>query len=403
MSDLPEKDSKNATQNRLELVKNFFKHPITVATISIILTTLFNQFGAVKELNTSVDFLKEDIDEFKNSLSDVEISLSDEFHREISELRTEMNSEIAKLNDDIAELNKTMNPLLYGLRPTILFANAITDTYTYDFHLPYTDEPIQLAASSIIAYTANKPEEEYTVSQLANRPLLLPYTSGAQEVFFYGQLDGDGNWDGHCIVNIYENNQLSLITDAQYDNGNLLNCKQLFPTTTTGGQSVWAISEREVEHGYSSGETQYYLRTQNYEKEFAFDDVRSTDIFSVDSFYSTIDSSLVGYYWGNISDKQFNDDTGNAYMVKYFADGTVRTLYKGKFKNGQFHDDTGTAWMLGKNEMGSDYAYYKGIFINGDATKNPNCWIEPLTLEEIGELVDETAFNCKLVWTIPHI
>ena len=111
---------------------------------------------------------------------------------------------------------------------------------------------------------------------------------------------------------------------------------------------------------FSTGETYRYFRSDDYTKSFSLDNVEPHDILNVDEFSAQITSTLEGYYCGEISDGQYNDDSGDAYFVKFFEDGTVRTLYVGNFKDGQFNDQTGNAWMIGKLEIGALYSFYQG-------------------------------------------
>lgn len=319
--------------------------------------------------------------------------------------KSDLTGKIDGLSKDIVDLKvsvATLNATVFQYRPTNVFSSAITSTYA-GIDNPYTSESVQLSSTTMIAYSNFDASREYSVKELANQALLLPYTEDDKEVYFYGQLDELGKWDGRCVVNIYEDNKLWLITDAQYDSGELIRCKQAFPDSSTGGQDVWVISERKIEDGYSSGETWRYFRSGDYLKDFTLDDVQLSDMLSVDMFQESMCVTQEGYYYGNISDGKYNDDTGSAYLCKYFDDGTVRTLYVGQFRDGQFNDSTGNAWMIGRMDKTSAYSYYKGPFENGSAMKDPELWIEPLTIEQVEEITNIKQFNCELKWETPLI
>lgn len=117
------------------------------------------------------------------------------------------------------------------------------------------------------------------------------------------------------------------------------------------------------------------------------------DILNVDEFSAQITSTLEGYYCGEISDGQYNDDSGDAYFVKFFEDGTVRTLYVGNFKDGQFNDQTGNAWMIGKLEIGASYSFYQGPFKNSVSSKDPRYWEEPISTDRIQEILKEFGLH----------
>ena len=278
-----------------------------------------------------------------------------------------------KTEDEIKNMWLSMSNLQYRSKP----AAQIEDPVAYD----------------------KETAEEYTVERLAEEKLLLNYADGKQEVFFYGQFDQDGHWTGNCIVNVYENEVLTLITDAEYDHGTLLRFKQVFPYITFTDNPVWVISDRTMETGFSNGETVYYVREADYTQNFSSSNVKAKDIISADMFQENIVKTMEGYYYGNISDGYFNDDTGRAYLVKFFEDGTVKTLYMGKIKNGVFDDKTGNAWMIGKNDIDQkEYAYYKGPFNKGNASLKKEYWKDNVSLDWINEFLKDYTFACELKW-----
>lgn len=239
---------------------------------------------------------------------------------------------------------------------------------------------------------------EYTAADLINKPILIPYTSGNQEVFFYGQFNVNNHWNGNCIINVYENDQLVLIMDAIYDDGTLISYKQVLSETTSGDGDVWVVSERTCASDTNVGETWNYSRTYDYPKTFETDDVSVIDIIPAEIFRSNINTRLMSYYNGNTSGGLYDDSTGNAYLVKYFEDGTVRTLYRGQFADGKFHDNTGEAWYITKDED-TTYMYFEGVFENNSAKRTDgDVFINPCTVEDIRERIAPYTFNCELKW-----
>lgn len=108
------------------------------------------------------------------------------------------------------------------------------------------------------------------------------------------------------------------------------------------------------------------------------------------------------YYNGNISNGLFNDDTGNAYYVKYFDNGTAETLYMGKIQDGAFEDITENAWMICKNDINrKEYSFYKGPFIGGEALKVSKYWEQFVDQDWIDEYLRDMTFNCDLLWSLP--
>lgn len=255
-----------------------------------------------------------------------------------------------------------------------------------------------LAATSVVAYN-EVTGEEYTVERFADIRLLLPYTNDGQEIVFYGQFNESGQWDGNCTLNVYVDDELILITDATYEDGTLLKSKQVFFYELKSGEDVWAYSDRVYEDGVGTGDTYLYEWTGGHKKDFALDDVTVGDVLYADGFIESLGPRLEAYYSGNTSDGLFNDDSGDAYMVYFFEDGTVRLLYSGNFKDGTFEDDTGNAWYIVK-ENDTDYMYYKGHFRDGREYHNGEEELgrPPLTLEEIQDYIGEREYGVELRW-----
>lgn len=398
--DMNDTDQSTTTGNSKKLYSLILSHPVVKAIVTIlaivvpVVTATMYIAENFTSINTNIELLNRQIAGQNSYMERIEDNLRNEIEK-VSEEFDLVSRDIGSLETRVAVIASKV----FDYRPTTTFATAITDTYD-GLDAPCTSGPTQLSAQSLVVYSNGRPEKKYTAAQVAEQPLLLPYTENGKEVFFYGQLDDSGNWDGHCIVNIYENDALHLITDAEYDGGALLSCKQAFPDTVANGQDVWVISERKIEENFSIGETWRYVRTGSYTKSFGLDDVDVRDILDADSFRAEVGVMLDGYYCGEIANGKYNDDTGAACFVKYFEDGTVRTLYVGKFKDGQFYDHTGNAWMIGKLSIGASYSFYKGPFENGRSMKDERYWEEPITIARVQEILEERDFkcNCDLKW-----
>lgn len=319
---------------------------------------------------------------------------------------TTLEGKVDELVVDQQNADNYLNERIDSLYTALIGSSNLraTPEFQRDISTEYNgiDQPsgktTSLTVTSVVAYDIDT-NAQYTVGQLAEQKLLLPYTSKGQEVFFYGQINVEGQWDGNCILNVYENDELVLITDAVYDDGELCQYKQVFSYTVTSGQRVWAVSNRVHQETSNTGETWLYTWTGPYTKEFTIDNVAARDIISADVFRDMIDENLYGYYCGDTSDGLFNDLSGNAYMVYFFENGTVRLLYSGRFEDGTFNDDTGNAWYIVKAED-SDYMYYQGNFKNGkeDHSVITELGHPPLTLGEIQEYIGDRHYNVELRW-----
>lgn len=271
------------------------------------------------------------------------------------------------------------------------------------------DESLTLTTADRVIYSLETPTwelsdkiatdvtngKEYTAKELINKKILLPYKSENQECFFYGQFNGNNHWNGNCIINIYENNNLISIMESTYDDGRLLAYKQVFESSKAD-YDVWSFSDRVNYPEYSTGKTWRYFKYEEYTKTFSFENVTPNDILNVNSFESfIIDNGIEEYYYGRTSDGLFNDSTGDAYMVKYFQNGITRLIYCGDFKNGLPNDYSNKAWHIVKGEN-TPYMYYKGHFEDNKKLNNLGFIFENnLTLDRINELLEENKWKDK--------
>ena len=123
---------------------------------------------------------------------------------------------------------------------------------------------------------------------------------------------------------------------------------------------------------------------------------------TVEDFRNNLTAVSEGFYCGNTSNNYYNDETGNAYIIKYAKDGTVRTLYVGNFIDGAFNDLTGNAWYIVRDEeLNTGYMYCKGKFENNDIVGNPTEKPEnPVSLERIKEILNDAHLDLDLNWYI---
>lgn len=242
--------------------------------------------------------------------------------------------------------------------------------------------------ASFIAKNYYISDKQYTAEELYNKKVLIPYNEGDNEVYFYGQFNENGQWNGQCILNVYKDNNLLYILDAIYNDGDLYSYRRV----SGEEDGTWIVTNRTKQKDHNEGETFYYTKSKDFTKTFTFDSVNESEILDINSFKKCLvieKERLIKYYNGNTSEELYNDDTGNAYLVKYKDDGKVDSLYVGKLKKGQPHDDTGNAWSIRAYDDG--YHYYKGKF----RSSTPKNW-KPLVQEEINQIVDPNKFACSL-------
>ncbi|MEY8335823.1 hypothetical protein AALB53_22500 [Lachnospiraceae bacterium 47-T17] len=199
------------------------------------------------------------------------------------------------------------------------------------------------------------------------------YEQNGREVYFLGQYNNSSQWNGLCILNVYNGDSLETILEGVYDNGSLFSYRR----ASCESKGEWLITDRVCHTGYNSGETWVYTKSSDFKKEFTADDVTDVQILGVTELLKAKNEVLLSYYNGNTSGGFYNDDTGEAILVKYFPPNTVassaevpviRTLYKGCFKDGDFHDDSEDAWYITRG-VDTGYMYFRGVFIEGNAKR----------------------------------
>lgn len=367
---------------------------ITQVIVSVIVSLITIN---IPNISKTLILMPQDISQINDKITGLE--------DKITQLQGSLDNTNQSTQEQINDLYKTINRLYENinegitawLTPSAAFSDKVTDDYNKVGTPGSGATP--LSAQTIVAYDKTT-NQSYTVLTLANQKVLLPYESNGQEVYFYGQFNENGQWDGDCLINVYQDDELVLITDALYEDGKLLSYQQVFYYEMSTGETVWAYADRDCQDESSTGETYLYRRESGFEKHFTMDSVVGRDMLHANDFRSLIDDSLYAYYNGAVSDGLFNDTTGNAYMVHFFEDGTVKLLYSGQFKDGTFNDTTGNAWYIVKDED-TAYMYYKGVFINGceDHSYPYITGAPPLTMEEIQNYIAGKDYNIQLIWS----
>lgn len=232
----------------------------------------------------------------------------------------------------------------------------------------------------------------YMAEELIGETILLTYKDEGKDVFFLGQYTEDYLWDGYCVTNAYhQDGTLYGICEMNYDNGTRLDYK----TIVSSEKNAWGYYNRECSGNVNTGISIEYIFEYKKEKNFTDTNVRRQDIMYVDNFVENQEKRMTQYYVGNTSDSKYNDDTGNAYLIKFDEGGNVITLYTGRFRNGQLHDESGDAWNIVYWSEGGYYVCNKGVFRNNSAVTHS---IEKLTWTEIEELVETIDIPFELKW-----
>lgn len=238
---------------------------------------------------------------------------------------------------------------------------------------------------------------KYRPKDLKDKKILLPYTENGQDIFFYGQFNKYNHWDGNCIINVYKNGILQVIMEGEYSDGKLISYNRVTYGKNTNKVKVWSISERKVSGHINTSETYTYFKTKNKKANFTQNNVEPSDILSIIDFRDWLNTPLEGYYNGNTSNGRYNDETGNAYLIKYFKDGTTRTIYCGNFKNGMFNDHTENAWYVSIDKESEKYIYFKGGFTDNKLDETENHKRIDIDNKDIHKIIDDMQFNSPIV------
>lgn len=416
VADKESKKGQNA-KSKKDIIKFLFPifFPIFVSIIFSMGVFFLNMYVSSEVNSVNIQNINDNISSIKDSIKDTKKDIEsdiDELKGDISDVDKKLAEYEKTVNDEIAEINRSLGKLegIYTsesmkLSADCKYADFVKDTYNSGesvYRMSGTSWEIESGVK-----VAQKADDGslLTREEVINQTILLSYTDeNGEEVYFSGQINENGMWNDRCIINRYRDNQLTMIMDAIYESGILKEYRQLFSYTNHSGVNVWAIAERKIEGEVYSGETKTFYRTANNEitKNFDFDTVTDFDILSMDDFNTQVNLILEGYYSGYTSDGYFNDDTGNAYLIKYDIYGFIRMLYVGRIKNGNFEDATNNAWYIVRDpDIGTGYMYYKGKFSNGQRENNEGIELN-LSYEEIQEHLGTKQFNSSLNWYVEN-
>lgn len=395
-------------QNEEKKKKFFNEHPFIMSVLSSLvasgLIALFGWLIVIKSLPSRMNSLENKVDgKYLQLESQIAVECAKEVNEKISQIDTKIAEECRKNFDNYK--NELQNLANNDSQPSIVYNN-----YNYingsDSNVTASLESMREGIpnskislfddSTILGYDINN--NPYYAKDLINQNILVPYMEENQEIYFYGKFNENYHWNGDCLINVYKNNNLILITEAIYDDGKLLSYKQVLPFVATDNINVWSISERIAKDDFNVGDSWNYIRNEEYAKDFDFDTVTDEDILDVYTFKSRLDTKLEGYYHGNTSDGNYNDDTGNAYMIKYNLDeGFIRGLYVGIFKDGQLNDNEESSWEIIFDDTDNSYFYYKGNFENGDREDDSKI-VSHLTQGDINNYIKDIGFGFDLNW-----
>ena len=372
------------------LISTIYSIPHRIDAVEKNIKTLTKQN---RNFKSSFENYKTQLDDFKieENFDDINTNFKD-----IKEKFEKTNDKFEKIETRIRDIEKDVFNyiILQATKKTaseLKFINSSIEEENFTIE----KNNVPFLATSVVGIDSET-NKNYRAENLRNKKLILTYVGpDGENIIFCGQFNSKQHWDGKCSINVYKKNRLILITDAEYEDGKILNYQQFL----NNGQT-FIISVRKNKDTYNTGETwNYKFDDKCIRKKINLSDISLKDIITVTEFKMKIKTTPLTYYNGRTSNGSYNDTTGNAYYIKYSENGNIETLYIGNFKDGRFDDTTGNAQEIVYDTFDNinRYFYYKGVFVKGNrqGKVDSNNYI---TQKQINKILDGMEFNCELKW-----
>ena len=383
-----EMGNKKKSKKVKKIFKIVFEIVVAIGSLSVIAAIVIFFTNNFHNINENMTKMQGDINNLSTEMQGLKeqnsIMYYDLYDRNgiINKIINEMESKVDNIKDILG----------------ISVISATSDALSYVNEIYVDPNNNNLVSSSITEATCIGTDSDgnaYIAEDLINTTILLTYTEGDKEVYFLGQYNENYRWNGYCVTNAYYmDGTLYGICESNFENGQRLDYKSFYKEK----DNEWTYSNRVCTDEGNLGTSIGYTLEYNKVKNFTNTNVRVTDILYVDKFIEAVNPLMRKYYHGNTSGGVYNDDSGQAYYVEYFEDGTVKTLYQGNFIGGQFNDNTDEAWYIVK-EVNTRYMYYKGFFEDRAPLYNDGYEFEnPINLERINEIIQDKSFECELNW-----
>lgn len=311
---------------------------------------------------------------------------------------SDVNAEVDKINSKLDDSNgvKGICSRLSAVEALINThaIKASTDTQGYVDDVSVVGNDINNSTSSFSADTCIGTDSEgkaYIAKDLIGQTILLTFDQGDKETYFLGQYNDKYHWDGYCVINTYTDGVLNGVSESNFDDGNRLNYESFY---LSDNQGEWIYTDRDCKEDSNDGVSIRYKLDYDKQKNFTLTNARASDIIYVENLTSYDNKEVLSYYVGSTSDGVYNDNSGDAYLVRYNEDGFVNVFYKGCFQNGNF-DDTNAVEIV-FDSSNDRYFLYQGTFVDGKRTSDDG--IEYVTQNEIDTILKENECPNDLKW-----
>ena len=361
---------------------------VTIAIAAVSATWILGE--KLGDLKSQVASLKTDIDNnIKVSISEIQGDISG-IQDDISGINIYLYND-GGVKDQLGDINQLLNIPVVSIPNDE--AHSEMKRTVGQVSLPEYASPAPVTSSSPIGLYQDG--EPCYAKDVVNEPILITYTEGDKEIYFYGMYNENYHWNGYCVTNAYyiSDGTLFGICESNFEDGNRLDYISLYRSDVD--KNKWLYSDKESVNEDNVGVNKSYALDYINKKNFTSTNVRISDVLYVDKFIDTTNPKVLTYYYGNTSNGVYSDNSGKAYEVIYNEDGTVKTLYVGRFSDGTFNDATGKAWDIAYADQYGFYVHNIGTFKNGSAVNKSH---DPISIEDINKIISEYTFDCELDW-----
>lgn len=373
---MPKKKQEDKKQNVIQISVG--------GVITIVVTIALAAISASWIISGNITSLNKDVKSINTKLNTA--------NSEIKEMKEYLYSD-GGVKDQLGELSNNMDSITELLNITAIKANVTTEEYI-NSNVSVVDNNVSSSTSSFSADTCIGTDSEgkaYIAKDLIGQTILLTFDQGDKETYFLGQYNDKYHWDGYCVINTYTDGVLNGVSESNFDDGNRLNYESFY---LSDNQGEWIYTDRDCKEDSNDGISIRYKLDYDKQKNFTLTNARASDIIYVENLASYDNKEVLSYYVGSTSDGVYNDNSGDAYLVRYNEDGFVNVFYKGCFQNGSF-DDTNAVEIV-FDSSNDRYFLYQGTFVDGKRTSDDG--IEYVTQNEIDTILKENECPNDLKW-----
>lgn len=386
---------KKKTKKLLKLIGEFAAFAVTIVLSAIAATWQIR--GSIGDIQLQIASLQNDIDVMKN---DIDVMKND-----IIDLKKD-NSEFKEflfyddgVKDQLGVINEALHIEIITVPNEEEYApvkNSIPKaTSGYGIQ-----SSIKLDTKIGIYKNGN----DCFVKDVIDERIILTYTEGNSEIYFYGTYNENCHWDGYCVTNVYSlDGILTGICESNFDDGKRLDYKSFYLSKSNNNEWIYVNKENLSESNI--GTSIKYEFTYNKIKNFTSTNVKVSDIIFVDDFIEDNSLKMLSYYYGNTSDEEYNDILSKedikkgkkkAYLVLFDDNGYVNIFYISNFIDGYANDDNAVEIVLDQTPDNYDYFKYEGKIENN--IRKGNSEKKYVTNEEILDIISGLTIDIDLKW-----